>query len=60
MENCWENLLQEAWEKNETVVFTELEKLVEMVRSATEEAMKGSVNTVKELLHRIKRLVKRG
>ena len=28
MENRWENLLQEAWEKNETVVFTELEELV--------------------------------
>ena len=34
------------------MVFNELEDLVEMARSATEDAMLGSMTTIQELLHR--------
>lgn len=52
MESRWENLLQEARENDETVVFTEIEDLVETARSATEDAIMGSMATVQELLQR--------
>ena len=52
MESRWKNLIQEAWEKNEKVVFADLEDLVKMERSATEDAMLGSMTTIQELLHR--------
>ena len=37
MEGCWEHLLQEAQKQNETVMFSELENLVQMERFATEQ-----------------------
>ena len=37
MEGCWEHLLQKAQKQNETVMFSELENLVQMVRFATEQ-----------------------
>ena len=48
LEGCWENLLQEALENNETVVFTKLEDLVETVRAATEDALLGSTATLQK------------
>ena len=37
MEGHWEHLLQEARTREDTVVFTELESLVQMARFATEQ-----------------------
>ena len=50
LKSSWENLLREALENNETVIFTELEELVETTETAAEEAFLGFTAILQKLL----------
>ena len=50
MKGSWENLSREALKYNETVIFTELEEVVDIAETATEEALLGSTALMQKLL----------
>ena len=50
LKGSWENLSREALKYNETVIFTELEELVETTETAAEEAFLGFTAILQKLL----------